>query len=1081
MHPSAQMNEETVRVRPRGKTGANVAWRLIALIAFIGVLGFHAWTLHSSRGMLSPQKNLGDYYNLLVDGFQAGHLHMQVDVDPALLALPPEQRPGNAAYLLDASLYQGRYYLYFGVVPAVLLHWPFSAITGYDLPDALGSLVLASSGLLFGVLWWREMRRQFLRDLGPRVDWLVIFALGVGTAIPSVLRRPLFYEEAALAGWTFGAIMLWALVRAYRSPHGAGGWLAVAGTACGLAAGSRANLVLAGVAALAVGAVLVGRRSGRGFKRGLLPAVLFAAAGALPVGAGLAGYNHARFGSITEFGHSHQLGMNPQRMFRVSNLTHNLGIYYGQPPEINAYFPYVLPPAEESKPPDYIGRESAQGEWIWLVVALTAAPVVWLARRSPMLWGLMPAGVWFAGNLLVTGSSGIRANRYMLDFHPALVGATLVGIGWVIAESRGRWRVWRTALVLLVALAVFFNGFASFQVHGFFAERDPVGFRRLATAGDRVLWRAAPWVFRDVGARETEVRWPPRGEGGVMRVLTAGVPEFQDELWVRLDGHSRASFETKHGDYGSVLGPEFDYEPGASVSLRLAGAFMDPPPWHEWYGAHSADERMALKRRLRLWVDGTVVFDRDVPSFSSAPWLQTWGELQQGPLRRADAPTDWTKHLTDRAGMVRLRIRLPSDRFGSAEPLAQMGSVTAWDVVMLRFPRPGQVQVVHDSMGGGAVASEEFAVDYDEMHTVEIETPAANDGLAWNRNNTLDRSPVEHVSVRWNGRPVLGHPRAPHASEMSSLAIGLNDRASGCRVSYAGELRAGPFLGSLSAPRAAGWRCRPAPAEFFVGLSGVLIHWRSHDGRDAALVWRRDAPGAPVQLGWLDNGLIVWAPPLPDDQPGELRFGIAPGSRTGRPNTTRLEPFRLGWNGSELIEVATDFFAEPGVSGRALNAPAWIAEAAPEIAVTEASPTELPGRIAMYFSLPADGLGQSVPLLCAGRAGRADSVYLRPVGDGTYVFGLDHWGVASFESRPVALPPAHRLKLTIEMGSLFSNGEFPADQVRLRLDGEVVLERQTALHRVQAAEVEFGRNTIGFSTSTERFPGEIYSVQRHAP
>ena len=51
----------------------------------------------------------GDYYNLLVDGFLDGHLSMKV----------PLEATGKLPVLMDASLYRGKYYMYFGVVPAL--------------------------------------------------------------------------------------------------------------------------------------------------------------------------------------------------------------------------------------------------------------------------------------------------------------------------------------------------------------------------------------------------------------------------------------------------------------------------------------------------------------------------------------------------------------------------------------------------------------------------------------------------------------------------------------------------------------------------------------------------------------------------------------------------------------------------------------------------------------------------------------------------------------------------------------------------------------------------------------------------
>jgi len=84
-----------------------------------------------------------DYYNLLVHGFRQGHLYMDSDPDPALYSTDPDTRR-RASYLQDASLFNHRYYLYYGVVPAALLFLPYSLATGGDLSAALPVGWLAS-------------------------------------------------------------------------------------------------------------------------------------------------------------------------------------------------------------------------------------------------------------------------------------------------------------------------------------------------------------------------------------------------------------------------------------------------------------------------------------------------------------------------------------------------------------------------------------------------------------------------------------------------------------------------------------------------------------------------------------------------------------------------------------------------------------------------------------------------------------------------------------------------------------------------------------------------------------------------
>lgn len=122
----------------------------------------------------------------------------------------------------------------------------------------------------------------------------------------------------------------------------------------GLAVGSRANLAPAGILLLIGGAVPVGR----GIVSRATPVVLLAAGGdAGSVGTGLAAYNYARFGSVLEFGHHHQLGPNPPQMFPAENLSYNPGLHHFTPPAVNGCFPFAAPGEEPGKPDDYVGRE----------------------------------------------------------------------------------------------------------------------------------------------------------------------------------------------------------------------------------------------------------------------------------------------------------------------------------------------------------------------------------------------------------------------------------------------------------------------------------------------------------------------------------------------------------------------------------------------------------------------------------------------------------------------------------------------------------------------------------------------------
>ena len=123
-----------------------------------------AWGAEPAFRALIHPKAEDSYYNLLVQGFRAGQLNVKREAPPGLAQLADPYNPAlNAPYqkdVEDMSYYQGKLYLYFGVTPAVVLFWPYVALTGHYLSDKAAVVIffalgfLAAAGLLRAV--WRR-------------------------------------------------------------------------------------------------------------------------------------------------------------------------------------------------------------------------------------------------------------------------------------------------------------------------------------------------------------------------------------------------------------------------------------------------------------------------------------------------------------------------------------------------------------------------------------------------------------------------------------------------------------------------------------------------------------------------------------------------------------------------------------------------------------------------------------------------------------------------------------------------------------------------------------------------------------
>src|ERR1035438_1482214 len=118
-------------------------------LAFVAVALFYtavAWVGGAAR---TRHVQTSEYYALLTDAFLAGQTSLLVQPAAELLALPdPYDSSANGRFRLhDASLYHGKYYLYFGPTPALVLFLPYKVLTGSHLPARVAVASFCAGGL----------------------------------------------------------------------------------------------------------------------------------------------------------------------------------------------------------------------------------------------------------------------------------------------------------------------------------------------------------------------------------------------------------------------------------------------------------------------------------------------------------------------------------------------------------------------------------------------------------------------------------------------------------------------------------------------------------------------------------------------------------------------------------------------------------------------------------------------------------------------------------------------------------------------------------------------------------------------
>lgn len=453
-------------------------WPAIPLVAL--VLAVYVWFVSSGTWLNwdSPTRYFAD----LARGFARGNLFAAIPVDPALLAAYEAQEPIPMDVLpgpMDLSFYGGRFYLYWGPVPALLLlvvrpiiHWRVG-----DLQ--LSFLFAAGLWVLQCVLalsiwdrWFKQLPRCLL--------WICILTMGLAGPVTFMLNNyqgARVYEVAVLGGQFF---LLSGFLAATAALGPSTSWLKLllAGGCWGLTFGTRMNLAVpVGVLVLLAVAWIVRSEERRGAK--LLRVIALGAPLAAAV-AGMAWYNWARFGSITQTGLIYQLSGSIDLRQHESELIsplyapQNLYNYLLNPVDMRPIFPFVaarfasrstiLPLAPV--PGIYAGqqvtgmlytapfilfalvpvimrRRAAQARskrrgtvdhgdrsWIWIVLGLSLAPLAAFAFLLIYFWSAM---------------------RFLGDFMPLLLLFSSLGFWTGYRELSSR-RTTRTLYVVLGSL-----------------------------------------------------------------------------------------------------------------------------------------------------------------------------------------------------------------------------------------------------------------------------------------------------------------------------------------------------------------------------------------------------------------------------------------------------------------------------------------------------------------------------------------------------------------------------------------------------------------------------------------------------
>jgi hypothetical protein len=783
---------------------------LLALVALVGgVLGFYLWTASDGQAFPigAPQEG---HYNLLAKALLHGQLSLEVSPRAELFELVDPYDPAkNAPYRLhDASLYRGRYYLYYGVAPALTLFVPLRLL-GFDLPESLATAVFAFSAFaLSGLVLWR-----LLRSCAPTTPFglrlVALLALALTNGMPFLLRGPSVYEVAIAAG----ACFLWAAAFAFSAAGDHGRvrpWALVLGSLLlGLAVGSRPSHLFSAPLLLALGVLAL--------PEGSIRRVKVAAAALAPFGVVLVllgAYNAARFSSPFEFGTRYQLsGNHPHGLLWLDPRGVVPGLYFNflAPPALRLDFPFVFLERRYpgTLPPGYFGPELIAGVFL-LVPFLLVLPAARRAldqgpARARLAIALL-AAVGLLNPLVTSFIIGAANQRYEADFVSFLVVPALVV--WLCARERfapggkGRRRLalgmglalgWAAAAAIALSLTGYEDSLRRGNPALF--ERLEQRFEPLRVGLGRVLLRDTRAVVR------FRMALPDRPSAELEPLVSSGSPARQDVLFVRTLGPGLVSFAFGHAAAAEHESTPVPLRTGhfyaceveldrlrRHILVRIdgrdpirVGAELGPVVRGQiWLGRGAkGKDAAALGRFSGALVSEVMDWARaggaaPLPDIAPLPawWSdapappgvggpgQLWASsARDGALLRDGEQWRWiARHSFDRLEAKHL-LTLPTGAIGHDTPVLSSGDGTNADVVSWRMTDPGHVVFSYERRPGASAvkgAAIPFSPGPVEV-TVVLDRPAGRVRVTFAGQDALDAAaellPIERSGVNLGGLP----------------------------------------------------------------------------------------------------------------------------------------------------------------------------------------------------------------------------------------------------------------------------------------------------------------------------------------
>lgn len=398
-------------------------------------------------------------YQELVEVMAEGHFYLDTEPSEELVSTDNPYdtiylQANGIDYLADYAYYDGKYYVYFGVVPELLLYLPFYMLTGHHLPNYMAVFLFYCGFILSVFALFREViKRWFVHT--PHFIYLTVCTLTVSCGnYLFMIARPDLYDTPIIAANMFTVCGLWLWIKGKYSESIKARRICyfLGSLSMALVAGCRPQMLLFSFLAIPLFWEEIKKVLPKDAVAFCLPYLL--------VAAGIMYYNAARFGSVLDFGATYSLTSNDmtKRTFNLHQTLLGIWHYFLRPPVIESYFPFLQ--GIQITSGSYMGKLNAEytyggilasNVFLWFLLYFNRGKLL-LKERGIYVFSIISVCISVLISIVDVTGAGIL-QRYMTDmvWGVWLAAALLL---FACSEHAAKHGAFKSLMVIITAVCI---------------------------------------------------------------------------------------------------------------------------------------------------------------------------------------------------------------------------------------------------------------------------------------------------------------------------------------------------------------------------------------------------------------------------------------------------------------------------------------------------------------------------------------------------------------------------------------------------------------------------------------------------